>query len=92
MFNNAFSPALKPYKFPRKSADYEVNLAALHEFEEIVPLTLPERDQLRNWVKKGFSIDSNPWAYVDEDGYLMNYIQAYRLRYGYSSGIWDTWK
>ena len=42
--------------------------------------------------RKGYDIDTNPWDYLDADGMPLNYLQAYRLHYGYSSGPWDYWK
>ena len=39
-----------------------------------------------------YDIDTNPWDYLDADGMPLNYLQAYRLHYGYSSGPWDCWK
>lgn len=79
-------------RFPRDSVDFEVNLDSLHEMEEVVPMTLSERAHLRKWVHSGHDIDSNPWGYLDGDDYLMNYLQAYRLEFGFSSGPWDYWK
>ena len=79
-------------RYDKKSADYHVNMFAFHEMDECVPMTKPERDSLRNWAKKGYDIDTNPWDYLDADGMPLNYLQAYRLHYGYSSGPWDYWK
>ena len=79
-------------KFPRDSFEYQVNLEALFEMEEYVPMTLCERKALRKWVNQGHDIDSNPWNSVDEFGFPLNYLQAYRLQFGYSSGPWDNWR
>ncbi len=79
-------------RYDKKSSYYQVNMFAFHEMDECVPMTKPERDNLRNWVKKGYDIDTNPWDYLDSDGMPLNYLQAYRLHYGYSSGPWDCWK
>ncbi len=79
-------------RYPRSSVDYDVNLVALWEMEEYTPMTRPERSALRRWVRKGFDIDSNPWHFCDEEGLPLNYLQAYRLQFGYSSGPWDYWK
>lgn len=76
----------------KDSIDYQVNLAALQEMEEAVPMTLRERRCLRKWVLKGNEIESNPWNYMDSDGMPLNYLQAFRIRFGYSSGPWDYWK
>ena len=35
---------------------------------------------------------SGIYNYKDADGYQLNYLQAFRLKYGYSSGPWDYWK
>lgn len=78
--------------YDRNSIDYQVNLEALHEMEDSVPMTIRERKFLRKWVKKGHEIDSNPWDYADSDGMPLNYLQAFRLEFGYSSGPWDYWK
>ena len=51
----------------KDSIDYQVNLAALQEMEEAVPMTLRERRCLRKWVYKGNEIESNPWNYMDSD-------------------------
>lgn len=79
-------------RYPKDSAEYMVNMESLRELEEVVPMTLPERSALRRWVTKGFDIETNPWNAVDEVGCPLNYLRAYRLEYGYSSGPWDTWK
>jgi len=78
--------------YDKKSISYQINLEALHEMEECVPMTLMERKCLRNWVHKGHEIDSNPWEYFDSDEMPLNFLQAYRLEIGYSSGPWDYWK
>ena len=58
----------------KDSIDYQVNLAALQEMEEAVPMTLRERRCLRKWVLKGNEIESNPWNYMDSDGMPLNGI------------------
>ncbi len=78
--------------YDRNSIDYQVNIQALQEMEEVVPMTIWERNSLRKWVRQGHELESNPWDYSDEDGYPLNYLQAFRLNYGYSSGPWDYWK
>lgn len=76
----------------RKSMDYQNNLIALEEMEKLVPMTRQERDCLRIWVHMGHEAESNPWHYLDGDGLQLNFLEAFRLRYGYSSGPWDYWK
>ena len=43
----------------KDSIDYQVNLVALQEMEEAVPMTLRERRCLRKWVHKGNEVESN---------------------------------
>lgn len=76
----------------KDSIDYQVNLVALQEMEEAVPMTLRERQCLRKWVRKGNEVESNPWNYMDSDGMPLNYLQAFRIRFGYSSGRGTTGK
>lgn len=78
--------------YDKDSTDYEVNFFALQEMEECVPMTLKERQAVRTWVAKGHELESNTWHYTDCDGYELNYLQAYRIHYGYYSGPWDYWK
>ena len=61
----------------KDSIDYQVNLVALQEMEEAVPMTLRERQCLRKWVRKGNEVESNPWNYMDSDGMPLNYLQAF---------------
>ncbi|HWT75811.1 MAG TPA: hypothetical protein VN258_13995 [Mobilitalea sp.] len=78
--------------YDKKSISYQINQEALHEMEECVPMTLEERKCIRHWVNKGHELESNPWEYTDSDGMPLNFLQAYRLEIGYSSGPWDYWK
>ena len=77
--------------FDKHSIDYQINMLALEDFEMAVPMTAPERSAIRNWVKNGHEIDSNPWKILEPDGYPMNYLKARRIKVGYSSGPWDNW-
>ena len=43
----------------KDSIDYQVNLVALQEMEEVVPMTLRERCCLRKWVRQGNEVESN---------------------------------
>ena len=79
-------------RYRRGSVDYSVNLESLREMEEVVPMTLHERDCLKNWVKGGHDIDSNPWHYFESDHREMNYLKARRILFGASHGTWDTWE
>lgn len=55
---------------------HEIHIEELHEMEEFVPMTTPDRNRLRRWVYTGHSVDSNPWNYKDDDGEEMNFIEA----------------
>ena len=76
----------------RKSADYGANIEAFEDMDLYVPMTRVERTALRSWARKGYDVETNPWGYTDCDGWPLNYLQAYRLKNGYSSGPWDYWK
>lgn len=52
-------------------------LEELHEMEELIPMTLLERNKVRQWVYSGHSVSENPWRYHDEEGYELNYLDAY---------------
>ena len=79
-------------RFEKKSIDYQLNMEAFYEMDECVPMTKSERNALRSWVKQGNDIETNPWEFADSDGWPLNYLQAYRLKHGYSSGPWAYWK
>lgn len=38
--------------YDKKSIIYQINLEALHEMEECVPMMLDERKNLREWARK----------------------------------------
>ena len=78
-------------RYLKGSDDYEINRFALKEMEELVPMTLPERTAIRKWVRDGYELESNPWEYKDHMGFELNYLHAYRIENGYSSGPWDAW-
>lgn len=78
--------------YDKNSIDYQLNLEALREMEEYIPMTDRERSCLRRWVHKGHDPESNPWDYYGSDSIQLNYLQAFRLKFGYSSGPWDYWK
>lgn len=77
--------------FDKHSIDYQLNLEALREMESLVPMTVSERTAIRSWVKQGHEPESNPWDYTDSDNLPLNFLQAYRIEYGYVSGPWDYW-
>lgn len=70
----------------KDSINCQINLAALQKMEETVPMTLRERRCLRKWVYKGNEVESNPWNYMDSARMPLNYLQAFRIRFDYSSG------
>lgn len=76
----------------KESMDYHCNLMELDDMEDRIPMTRNERNCIRKWVRNGHSIETNPWNYTDSDNYQLNYLQAFRLKYGYPSGRWDYWK
>lgn len=73
-------------------SEHEVNRETLYEMECLIPMTLRERKALHTWVNKGHDPESNPWGYFDADGEQLNYLQAFRLEFGYLEGPWDYWK
>jgi hypothetical protein len=79
-------------RFLKHSIDYQINMEAFHEMEDCVPMTRKERSALCSWVKQGYDIETNPWEFTDSDGWPLNYLRAYRLHHGYSSGPWDEWR
>lgn len=79
-------------KFDKETPEYEVNMETLREMEEVVPMTRREVRALRSWAKRGYDVETNPWGYTDSEGYPLNYMEAYRLEHGYSSGPWDYWR
>jgi len=78
--------------FDRTSMDYQSNLSALEEMEMFIPMTLRERHCLRIWVHAGHEPETNPWNYLDSDGFRLNFLEAFRLKFGYCRGPWDYWK
>lgn len=74
-----------------KSIDHQLHLEELREMENIVPMTLSERDHIRKWVRQGHSIDDNPWDLYDSAGIPMNYLRAHRVIFGFSLGPWTSW-
>lgn len=79
-------------RYVKGSEDYLANLEGLREMEEDIPMTRFERARLRNWVKDGHDIESNPWNDLNSDSSPMNYLKALRIRYGASHGPWDFWE
>ena len=79
-------------KYRRNTIDYQITMDNLRWIDDVIPMTRSERRSLHAWVRDGNDIDSNPWEYYDECGMLLPYLQAFRLKYGYSGGPWDHWK
>ena len=57
--------------------DHSLCLEELHEMEEFIPMTLPERERVRKWVYSGHSVSENPWKYRDRYGFELNCLDAY---------------
>lgn len=64
-------------KQKRNTLDHSLCLEELHEMEEFIPMTLPERERVRKWVYSGHSVSENPWKYRDRYGFELNYLDAY---------------
>lgn len=79
-------------RYKKDSIDYEVNLYAFHEMEQVVPMTKDERSDTYEWVHNGHELESNPWHLKDANGYELNFLRARRIQKGYNSGPWDLWK
>lgn len=78
--------------YKKGSVDYAINLDALHEMEDLVPMTSIERQYLRRWAKAGHDVDTNPFHLCEPDGSSMNFLKARRIVFGASHGPWDTWE
>lgn len=68
--------------------DYAVNLETLREMEEMTPMTSGELAHLRKWVHTGHDPKRNPWGYLDEDSWPMNYLLSYRKQCDYCIHIY----
>ena len=79
-------------KYMKGSPEFEFNLDAMHEMEDHIPMTRPERKSLHFWVQHGHDIDTNPWKVFETDGSLMNFLKALRVLQGYPHGPWDSWE
>lgn len=75
---------MRNYRNDRDYIDHMVDLETMREMEEILPMTLPERKSLHNWVYQGNDPEKNPWGHCDDDGWPMNYLVAYRYHHGYT--------
>lgn len=76
-----------PYNKERDPVDHAVDLETMKEMEEVLLMNSDERKSLHNWVYHGNDPEKNPWGYCDEDGWPMNYLEAYRYRHGYTYKI-----
>jgi len=54
----------------------------LKAYEESAPMTFPERKELREWVKSGNSVHSNPGLWAYENGNEMDFLDALRFEDG----------
>ena len=68
------------------------NIESFEDMDLYIPMTRVEQNALRSWARRGYDVETNPGGYTDCDGWPLNYLQAYRLKNGYSSGPWDYWK
>jgi len=64
--------------------DHTADLNTLWEIEEMLPMNSYERKNLRTWVYQGNDPESNPWHYMDKNGWPMDYLEAYRYHHGYT--------
>ena len=53
-------------------------LTVFLNFSKQIPMTIRERRELRKWVKFSNAPFRNPWGLCDDDGWEMNFIDAYR--------------
>ena len=79
-------------RFVKGSPEFEYNVDAMHDLEDLVPMTRPERKLLHYWVVFGNDIYTNPWRIFEPDGSPMSFLKALRIRQGYSHGPWDSWE
>lgn len=79
-------------RYKKDSIDFEVNMYAFYEMEQVVPMTRDERSDTYIWVNNGHDLESNPWHLTDAHGYELNFLRARRIHKGYASGPWDSWK
>ena len=79
-------------KYSKGSPEFEFNLDAMHEMEDHIPMTRPERESLHFWVQHGHDIDTNPWKVFFFFFSLMNFLKALRVLQGYPHGPWDSWE
>jgi hypothetical protein len=75
------------YNYNKDPVERMINLNGLREMEEVLLMNSYERKSLRQWVYNGNDPDKNPWGYCDEDGWPMNYLEAYRYNRGYAYKI-----
>ena len=54
--------------YDKDSMYYQLNQAELEDMERHVPMTIRERTAIRFWVRRGHSVESNPWDYRDSSG------------------------
>lgn len=73
---------------PEEWAVREAHREALHDMEKVIPMLASERSALRHWVSQGHDPGNNPWGYLDEDAWPMNYIEAYRRHKGYYFNVY----
>ncbi len=75
------------YKNERDHIDHMIDLETMKEMEETLLMNSIERKSFHSWVYQGNDPEKNPWGYSDEDGWPMNYLEAYRYHHGYTYQI-----
>ena len=66
----------------------EARREAMHEMEKEIPMLASERKALHSWVGRGNDPGNNPYGYLDEDDWPMNYVEAYRRHRGYFFNVY----
>jgi len=54
-------------------------LSVFLNFSAQNPMTIRERRELRKWVKFSNNPYCNPWGVCDENGYEINFLDAFRI-------------
>ena len=65
----------------RSTLEKQLQHEQLSEYESTLTLTALERQLLRQWVRYGNDVISNPWHYGN-DGWELDFITALRIDLG----------
>ena len=78
--------------------DHELNnylrdeLRTLKEYEDMFDsMTSEEKDELREWMAHGRSVNSNPHFIYGENGRLVDFIEAFRTVIDMAENPEDYW-